>query len=52
MPMAMQMRFFIDGLGANLRMKVKNRRPFDLDTAISDAKYFELKLELCIDYDD
>ena len=45
LPISCQLMFFIDGLWADVCMKVKNRRPIDLHGAISDAKYFASKLD-------
>ena len=44
-PEAMKMIFFVDGLRAEVRWKVKDHRPLDLDQAISDARYVERELD-------
>ena len=46
-PAILCVKLFIDGLQPHVRLKVKERRPEDLNEAISDAKYFagELKME-------
>lgn len=41
LPAAMQLKFFLDGLKPELRLKIKDRRPHTLNEAISDCKYFE-----------